>query len=357
MVRPSIRVAVFAGAGASCFAGLPTVCSFFKRAGWPPSHGFEAACQEIARRISISEANEENLAWPDFDAEKLFGWLEILERAGRIHGQSIDIHVPNLRFTIPADAVISHLRKEIVRIYGSKLATETLLSAPHQSLFKLLDDLTPRSDPLYVFTTNYDTVLEQLFEDAATSQQVFRHKLRVCTGFSSARPGQWQPALLSEKPKSDERLIHLVKLHGSATWKRDDAQQPIETGWRMPTDQDCLLYFGYKSVPEHEPFFTLHTLLKIALLQCEAVIVIGFRVADPYIRELFDFALRSNTSLRVVCSLTRPPEPNSALSTMMHRFPGRVVLLADPSGKPIPFGHESFPEILEQSLRNAGTVG
>jgi hypothetical protein len=71
-------------------------------------------------------------------------------------------------------------------------------------------------------------------------------------------------------------LINLVKLHGSATWKLDAARQPIETGWSMPTDHDCLLCFGYKSVPEQDPFVALHTLLKSVLLRCEAVIAIGF---------------------------------------------------------------------------------
>src|ERR1700691_869321 len=79
-------------------------------------------------------------------------------------------------------------------------------------------------------------------------------KSRLRTGFSAGRPGRWRPDLLSDQPTTGERLINLVKLHGSATWKLDAARQPIETGWSMPTDHDCLLCFGYKSVPEQNPF-------------------------------------------------------------------------------------------------------
>jgi hypothetical protein len=121
----------------------------------------------------------------------------------------------------------------------------------------------------------------------------------------------------------------------------------------MPTAHDCLLYFGYKSVPQEEPFITLHTILKAALLRCEAVIVIGFRFGDPYIRELFDFALRANPTLRVICSLTRLPEPNSALAALMEQFAGRVQVLADSAGRPIRFGDPTFAEVLEATLRNA----
>ena len=120
----------------------------------------------------------------------------------------------------------------------------------------------------------------------------------------------------------------------------------------MPTEHDCLLYFGYKSVPEKEPFVTLHRLLKMALLRCDAVIAIGFRFVDPYIRELFDFALRANRRLRIICALTRTPESSSPLAVMMNDFPDRVLLLADSEGNAIRFGHPDFEEMLERTLKN-----
>jgi hypothetical protein len=129
-----------------------------------------------------------------------------------------------------------------------------------------------------------------------------------------------------------------------------DATGPIETGWGMPTPHDCLLYFGYKSVPETEPFITLHRRLKAALVQCDAVVVVGFRFGDPYIRELFDFALWANPRLRVVCCLTRFPDSTSPVAAMMNRFPGRVLMLTDAAGNCIPFGHADFGALLEQTL-------
>lgn len=345
------NIAVFFGAGASCFAGFPAVDSFFGRVAWPQEgKGFEAVCRELARRIAIAEHTQENIKWPSFNAEKIFGWLEALERTGKIADGPPCIRIPRPPVEISVDDAILFLRREIVRIYGNKIGSENLGTAPHAALFKLLDALVLPGEPLRVFTTNYDTLLEQLLENWRASNQVFRARLRVCTGFSSGRAAQWEPTLFLEKASTDGRLVHLVKLHGSVTWKRDDTGLPLETGFRMPTEHDCLLYFGYKSFPEDEPFITLHDMLKNALMESEAVVAVGFRFADPYIREIFDFALRANPNLRIVCSLTQTPEPGSPLLGMMNRFRGRVELLAGSSGQPIPLGHEDFGQLLEKSL-------
>lgn len=220
--------------------------------------------------------------------------------------------------------MISHLRREIVRIYGSRIAPDLLPNAPHARLMELLDRLSPPGDPLHVFTTNYDPILEQIFGERDSGTLRSGRKVRACTGFSAGRPGRWQPELFDAQQATGERLLHLVKLNGSATWKMDQSGA-VETGWGMPTEHDCLLYFGYKSVPEKEPFITLHGLLETALLRNEAIISIGFRFADPYIRELFDFALRANRRLRVICALARTPECNSPLAVMMNDFPDRVL--------------------------------
>ena len=159
------------------------------------------------------------------------------------------------------------------------------------------------------------------------------------------------PKLFAESPKDRERVVRLVKLHGSVTWKKDDTNLPVETDWSSPTPRDCLLYFGYKSIPEEEPFITLHNLLKNVLRESDAVITVGFRFADPYIREIFDFALRANPTLRIICSLTQQPPPESPLSKMMTEYPKRVVLLVDSNGDPVPFGHPRFSEILMQRLQ------
>ncbi|OLE87479.1 MAG: hypothetical protein AUG07_00810 [Acidobacteria bacterium 13_1_20CM_2_60_10] len=353
-----VRAALFLGAGASCFAKLPTVESFFGHA-WPRGGILSAFCSQLAQRISIHEGTQENLKWPLFNAEKVFGWLEILDEAQRIqsiNGGAHSVNISNgLGLERRADELMSELKREIVRVYGTELTPKTLTAAPSKELFKLLDAVTPDTEPLHIFTTNYDGLLEQLFEHWRNGNSQISRQFRICTGFSSSQPAQWQADLLEEKPIPGVRLIKLAKLHGSVTWKRDAAGRTVDTRWAMPTEHDILLYFGYKSVPEQEPFVALHNLLKSTLLQYDSLIAIGFRFADPYIYELFDLALRANPRLQVIYCLNRAPESGSPLSRMTAQFPGRVHLLTSSTGDPVPFDHQDFQESLKRFLIQMGS--
>lgn len=72
---------------------------------------------------------------------------------------------------------------------------------------------------------------------------------------------------------------------------------------------------------EKEPLMGLHAQLKEALLRPAIIVVIGFRFGDPYIRETFDLALRSNRDLKVVCCLRRAPKREASLRRLMKDFP------------------------------------
>ncbi len=361
----SIRTAVFFGAGASCCANFPSVDSFFRHV-WPRGGGLAyELCSQLARMISINEQTQENLKWPVFNAEKLFAWLETLERAEKIlnvNGKSQPVVVSSGRGAeMRAIELMSELKREVARVYGAEVGSQTLATVPHNDLLKMLDAILPDSESLHVFTTNYDGLLEKLFDRWRSGSSAIGRRFHLCTGFTLDRPGQWQPELFQEKPNPGVnpgvRLIKLVKLHGSITWKKDAAGRPVETGYAMPTEHDSLLYFGYKSIPEEEPFLTLHNLLKSTLLQYDVFIVIGFRLADPYIHELFDIALHANENLRVICCLNRAPESGTPLSRMMSLYPGRVQLLTSETGDAMPFGAAPFRERLEQFLTSPRTSG
>lgn len=203
MTRPSlVRPVLFLGAGASRFAGFPGVDSFFESVDWPQSAGFSAACEELARKTAIAEKTQENLQWPHFNAEKILGRLETLERAAEINDESSVIHLPTQKMPISVHDLISHLRSEIVRIYGTETDTDRLKTAPHESLFRLLESLTLHSpEPLYVFTTNYDTVVEQLFEDWNASKQVFQGNSAYAPASPPGAPGSGNQGFLRRRQR------------------------------------------------------------------------------------------------------------------------------------------------------------
>lgn len=349
------KIAVLLGAGASAFANYPTVDSFFRTA-WPKGGLLSEACLELARSISILERTTDHSNWPSYNAEKVFAYLEVLDKAQKIQtagnwGESVSIS--NRRdLTKTANELMSELKIEIARVYGWKVSPSTLTSAPHNDLFRLLGYYLPDGEPLHVFTTNYDGLLEDLFSHWNNGNSPLGRAFRICTGFSQDQPGRWSPDLLEEKPNQGDgaRLIKLAKLHGSISWKKDTDGSTIDTKWRGGTPHDVLLYFGYKSVPEDEPFFALHRLLKLVLLEYDVLLAIGFRFADPYIYELHDIALCANKGLQVIYCLDRSPELESPLSRLTKDFPERIHMLTDSSGVPIPFGNAAFKESLEGIL-------
>lgn len=354
-------ITVFLGAGASACESFPTVLQFFEHVKFPDgvdARGFKTACMELARRIAIAERTQDNSQWPRFDAEKLWGNLELLVNSNKLTSVPFGLPVthtglsPQNAGVSPEDLLV-FLKEQILRIYGRRVSTPSN-PCPHRDLFKLLGKVIPTEEPICVYTTNYDTIIEDLFSSQSFSEETFHSAARVCTGFAQGNPGLWGPDLFDAKAAAGTRQVNLFKLHGSVTWKWEStgsALEPVEMNWRQPTgDTDCLLYFGYKSVPETDPFRTLHNRLKDSLVKSSVVFVIGFQFADPYIRETFDFALRANPQLRIVCCLKHLPQPNTPLASLMHAFPGRVDMLSGENNTPIAFGEARFLQALETAL-------
>ena len=357
-------ITLFLGAGASVCESFPTVFQFFDRVKFPDgadARGFQTACQELARRISIAERTQENGQWPRFDAEKLWGNLELLVNSNKLTSVPFGLPVtrtglsPQNAGVAPED-LLAFLKQEILRIYGRSVSTPSK-PCPHRDLFAHLHEIIPTDEPICVYTTNYDTIVEDLFALPSFSEETFQSAARVCTGFAQGNPGRWKPGLFDAKPTAGTRQVNLFKLHGSVTWKWESTGsrlEPVEMNWRQPTgDTDCLLYFGYKSVPETDPFRTLHNRFKDSLAKSSVVFVIGFQFADPYIRETFDFALRANPGLRIVCCLKHLPQANTPLASLMHAFPGRVQMLSGDNNAPIAFGENRFSQALRTALSAA----
>ena len=258
-------ITLFLGAGASVCESFPTVMDFFERVEFPAgadARGFQTACQELARRIAVAERTHENTQWPRFDAEKLWGNLELLVNSNKLTSVQFGLPVTHTSLS-PQNAAIApedllvFLKNQIMRIYGRSVSIPSQ-PCPHRDLFALLHEITPTDEPICVYTTNYDTIVEDFFQSPSFSEETFHSPARVCTGFGQGNPGRWNPELFDAKPAAGTRQVNLFKLHGSVTWKWESSGSvfvPVETNWRQATgDTDCLLYFGYKSVPETEPF-------------------------------------------------------------------------------------------------------
>jgi hypothetical protein len=322
-------------------------------------------CEQLWRYIRILEGRSASEKYPNVNAEAVFSLAEQIldvDKALKIDsGPPPSSHAtqrPGLPTRISPPDLHRRLMEGIVSVYGAMPEQASTVSDPLAELVKEVHAAAPQGRPIWFFTTNYDTVIESsLSAWIADGQEPF-DRLRLVTGAADESPNRLDAACFRFSARSGKRLINLVKLHGSATWKRetaDPASAIIETGMRLPTSYDCVLYFGYKRIPEQEPFVSLHRLFKRVLLSPVTLVSVGFQFADPFLRELVDLALRANDKLTVLCCLRSDPKKGSAVEDLASSHSARFRLLKDEQGVLVPFGDKRFCRTLRGQLGPSAT--
>ena len=163
---------------------------------------------------------------------------------------------------------------EIYRLYG-KIPTN-----PQIRLWvNLMDRLDMISQPIEIFTTNYDLVLDRVVRKA---------EIDIKTAHQEDDLGRYVVGTeyLDKKKNFRGRFI---KLHGSVDWELED--KDIIIGSRNdPGDftRHALIYPGTKEKPEDEPFKTFYDHLMDVAKHTTTAIFIGFSFRDDYINEILE---------------------------------------------------------------------
>lgn len=161
-----------------------------------------------------------------------------------------------------------------------------------------------RDPRLKVFTTNYDLC----FERAAALKSLI-----VIDGFSFAQPRRFAPSyfeydivrrspLSSEVGDPLEGVFHLLKLHGSVNWERDDNGH-IHEKMGPDAEKACLIYPANGKY--HQSYLQPHLELMAQYLASlrqpnTCLIVTGFGFNDDHLSEPILAAITSNSQLRVI---------------------------------------------------------
>ena len=155
----------------------------------------------------------------------------------------------------------------------------------YASLFEILENC---SSPFNIFTTNYDGIIENYFENEDKFYDGF-----TCT---DPRICDWQPEGYDKNYK-----FKLFKLHGSV-------DQYIENGriskcWReLRGVENAMIYPMREKEVYKDPFFELFTRLKSSLADKETkvCIVIGYSFSDEHIRNIFFDAVKRNAKIGII---------------------------------------------------------
>ena len=173
----------------------------------------------------------------------------------------------------------------------------------HSELFSALTEAT-RSKQHYVYTTNYDRVIEEYCASTAG--------YAVTDGFAidfRSRRNMWSPNIFDQTQLiADVSIVKLFKLHGSLNWRLSEfgiEQVMTEDILQQPTPvykQNLLIYPGSKAPPEEEPFRTLYERFETQMRRVDRCLVIGFSFRDPYLNRIFRDFLRSGSKQLLVMS-------------------------------------------------------
>jgi hypothetical protein len=271
---------------------------------------------------------------------------------------------PNWRGAV--DRRLAHIRQMVQQCHDIRNRAEDLVIrhysgveadkvVPHyEGFLTLLTESNP-SRFLPVFTTNYDTAIEDFVDNAIA-------KFRIVDGFEGGLRRYWAPdsayhAYRAEGP--GRRTIVLFKLHGSSTWYRHKHTGRITNVGSMslrlrddPQYENVLVWPARTKQIQEGPHQLTYQYLKECLSRAHLCMVIGFSFRDEVIRRYFEEALISNRDLTLVVV---DPEADNIISRRLSIPPGiykkgahsemRKVKPPAVFGVPFKYGPTEFSEI------------
>ena len=296
-----MKTALFLGAGASVFAGMPTTKELvngvlqrvYRHETWE-----SPAAKSLATNIVNAHA--------DKDVEVLYQTIRTMITAEKQHKETMEYrkksdgggtwkreirtHAPHRPGsettkdeTADIDETIRTLESLEVAIRNTLLTSLTVQPDNVDSVVSLYDELF-RHVPRRIVTTNYDNILEVYCE---------QKKLNLANGFKKSHLGDrrtWDGAWTG-----GETALFMTKLHGSITWQKDDGDTILEIGkpGMRDTDRDVMIAptLGEKDYGD-DIFRKLSSQFKGILDDTEMLIVVGFSFRDPEINQVLQKRLK-----------------------------------------------------------------
>lgn len=323
-VKPrTARATLFVGAGASAAFGFPTTKEFLQKLAFSLDNDKE-------KQLLLAFQQAQGIS----DIEHI---LEILDQVEELESplvKYLDYIKPNMPVAPSYAGKPSGSWKEFKSIATSlrkRIRNELFIQyefdpKKRPEIQRLLEETLnaicgDEWDLVHLFTTNYDSVLE---EGLSNPGYVIRD------GFTQVRPSQpttWNPRVFDDSifrlpPEHRLRVVSIYKLHGSLRWRLDKNTAEIV---RVETEEkaaeqsrrfgeNILLYPASKLPPISEPFGTLYSYFVKMLASAHVCIVIGFSFRDPYINTVFvDYLRASEKNLIYIIS----PSAEEAVSNLL----------------------------------------
>ncbi|MDV6333142.1 SIR2 family protein [Asticcacaulis sp. 201] len=181
-----------------------------------------------------------------------------------------------------------------------------------------------RDQPVHIFTTNYDLLIEQAFEESAAP---------YFDGFIGARKAFFDLGAVEDEELLPARWSRLWKVHGSLNWRLVNGKDVIRSD--IQDDTHChLIYPSHLKYDQSRkmPYLAMLDRLKEFLLKPSAVLFMsGYSFGDEHINDIICRTLETNPTAQVFSflfgSLSADPYKNAKSCAM--RTPNLSILAFD----------------------------
>lgn len=285
------KLGFFMGAGTSMSIGLPGIDKLTElvEESLPPDE-IKTSFTKIKEEITANSRN-----------------VELVLNRIRLIRELLDDKEENAHYGITGSA-IKALDHEVCRAIHKAVDTADVESKePHITFSKwLYSSYARRSNPVEIFTTNYDLMFEEAMEES--SVPYFDGFIGSVNPFFSPESVEADSAKNHQEIKPPSSWTRLWKLHGSVNWfLKTQATGNIKKvvrgcGSIDSTGQELMIFPSREKYLESRklPFITFQDRLRKFLSGGEVVLFIsGYSFLDEHLNEIIFQALRSNSRLAV----------------------------------------------------------
>lgn len=152
---------------------------------------------------------------------------------------------------------------------------------------------TNRNKPVQIFTTNYDLLLEQAFEESSAP---------YFDGFVGSRQAFFDLAAVEQEWLLPARWTRLWKIHGSLNWRVTPGKQVARCENQPSGEDSYLIYPSHLKYDQSRkmPFIAMLDRLKSFLMTPSSTLFIcGYSFGDEHINDIICRTLEANSSAHV----------------------------------------------------------
>lgn len=304
--RSRYRPLLLLGAGASAPFGVPTMVDFLESEWGRWDHDFVAASLAIRRSRELHD-DQIDLEEVMFLLDKLAA-MSLEDPLATFFLKEVQHKYSQLHQLFEFDQIKSEardVREQLRRVIYEKCVNfeEEKAWGLYRSLITAMYAFT-KAERMYVATTNYDRIIESLWEQHPESLHESSPAFELQKGFYF--PSYGQPLLdvsrgYLKKGEEADAVIHLIKLHGSLGWREYEQGRVVDTAAReYPEDYAVLAYPIRSDKSQERPFSELFTAFDDALAKANLIVIVGLSLRDDAIVGRVADALRTGKKLAAI---------------------------------------------------------